>query len=193
MEIVLYPHPALHFKSAPVRAIDASLRKTVAEMFELMYDARGIGLAANQVALPYRLFIINLTAEPEEKDEEIVFINPVIKKRRGQEVGEEGCLSFPELYGPVERSAEITVEAYNLKGELMSYDLNDLAARAVQHENDHIDGILFIDRMTEVERAKVAAVVDDFEAQFRDAQGKDKIPSDDELTKTLKQLAAGNA
>ncbi|HCS51939.1 peptide deformylase [Rubinisphaera sp.] len=192
MEIVLYPHPALHFKSAPVREIDAKLRKTVEEMFELMYAANGIGLAANQVALPYQLFIINLTADPDQKDEEIVFINPNIKKRRGQVTGEEGCLSFPELYGPVERSKEITVEAYNLKGQLLSYDLDDLASRAVQHENDHIEGVLFIDRMTKEEREKVAPVVDDFERQFRDAQAREKTPSDAELLKELKKLAAGS-
>ncbi|HBN78559.1 MAG TPA: peptide deformylase [Planctomycetaceae bacterium] len=192
MEIVLYPHPALHFKSTPVRAIDAKLRKTVEEMFELMYAANGIGLAANQVALPYQLFIINLTADADQKDEEIVFINPTIKKRRGQVTGEEGCLSFPELYGPVERSKEITVEAYNLKGQLLSYDLDDLASRAVQHENDHIDGVLFIDRMTKEERDKVAVVVDDFERQFRDAQTREKTPSDAELLKELKKLAAGS-
>src|SRR6056297_2530101 len=162
MEIVLYPHPALRYKSVPVRAINADLRRTVEEMFELMYAANGIGLAANQVALPYQLFLINLTADPEHKEEEMVFINPVIKKRKGHVVGEEGCLSFPEMYGPVERSAEINVEAYNLKGELVSYDLNELAARAVQHENDHIEGVLFIDRMDNAELAEVQPMIDDF-------------------------------
>ena len=191
MQIVPYPHPALRYKSVPVRAINADLRNTVAEMFDLMYAANGIGLAANQVALPYQLFIINLTADPEQADEEVVFINPVIKKRRGQVVGEEGCLSFPELFGPVERSAEITVEAYNLRGELISYDLNELAARAVQHENDHIEGMLFIDRMTEEERLKVEPVVNDFIAQFRGKQQSGEIPQDDSLLMELKRLASG--
>lgn len=190
MQIVPYPHPALRYKSVPVRAINADLRNTVAEMFDLMYAANGIGLAANQVALPYQLFIINLTADPEQADEEVVFINPVIKKRRGQVVGEEGCLSFPELFGPVERSAEITVEAYNLRGELISYDLNELAARAVQHENDHIEGMLFIDRMTEEERLKVEPVVNDFINQFRGKQQSGEIPEDDSLLKELKRLAS---
>ncbi|MCA8989374.1 MAG: peptide deformylase, partial [Planctomycetaceae bacterium] len=110
---------------------------------------------------------------------------------RGQVVGEEGCLSFPELFGPVERSAEITVEAYNLRGELISYDLNELAARAVQHENDHIEGMLFIDRMTEEERLKVEPVVNDFIAQFRGKQQSGEIPQDDSLLMELKRLASG--
>jgi len=190
MEIVLYPHPALRYPSVPVKAIDANLRKTVREMFDLMYEANGIGLAANQVALPYQLFLINLTADANEKEHEMVFINPVIKKRRGGTVvGEEGCLSFPELYGPVERSAEITVEAYNLSGQLMSYELDDLAARAVQHENDHIEGVLFIDRLTDEEKQKAGPMVDDFVSQFRHAQEKDATPPDDELQKQLEELA----
>lgn len=190
MEIVLYPHPALRYKSVPVQEINTSLRKTVDQMFELMYAAKGIGLAANQVGLPYQLFIINLTADPEHKDEEIVFINPTITKRRGHEVGEEGCLSFPELYGPVERSSEIVVEAFDLKGALIRYELDGLAARAVQHENDHIEGVLFIDRMTEPERLKVQPVVDDFVYQHTSAQKTGKLEADEQLTHALEALAA---
>lgn len=189
MEIVLYPHPALRFKSVPVQEINASLRKTVEEMFELMYAAKGIGLAANQVALPYRLFLINLTADAEQKEEEKVFINPHIVKRRGQTNGEEGCLSFPELYGPVDRSEEIVIEAFDLQGNLVRYELNELASRAVQHENDHIDGVLFIDRMTEEEQAIAAPHVDDFELQFRNHQQNKTIANDEELTNQIKALA----
>ena len=189
MEIVLYPHPALRFKSVPIQEINGSLRKTVEEMFDLMYEAKGIGLAANQVALPYRLFIINLTADVEQKDEEKVFINPQIIKRKGQTSGEEGCLSFPELYGPVDRSEEITIESFDLQGNLVRYDLNDLASRAVQHENDHVDGVLFIDRMNDEERFNVAPFVDDFELQFRQHQENKTILSDDELTNQVKALA----
>ena len=101
MDILPYPHPALHWKSKPIQEINADLRKVVAEMFELMYAANGIGLAANQVGLPYRLFILNLSSDPALKDEEIVFINPDILKRKGTTEGEEGCLSFPGMYGPV--------------------------------------------------------------------------------------------
>ena len=95
MQIVHYPHPALRWKSSDINQINESLRSTIREMFELMYAANGIGLAANQVGLPLRFFIINLTGEAESTEEELVFINPEIRNRRGQEVGEEGCLSLP--------------------------------------------------------------------------------------------------
>ena len=190
MQVVLYPHPALRYKSVPVQEINAALRKTVDQMFELMYASKGIGLAANQVALPYQLFVINLTADPDQKNEEMVFINPTIIRRRGQEVAEEGCLSFPEMFGPVERSAEIVVEAFDLKGALFRYELEGLAARAVQHEYDHIEGMLFIDRMVEEEREKIQPQVDDFERQFRDAQKSGKLPEDEKLTNALLALAA---
>ena len=99
LEIVKYPHPALRYASRPIEQIDdAHLRSTIREMFELMYDARGIGLAANQVALPFRFFILNLTADPEQKDQEQVFINPEIVKRHSSTEDEEGCLSLPGLY-----------------------------------------------------------------------------------------------
>ena len=100
----------------------ASLKNTVREMFDLMYAQKGIGLAANQVDLPYRFFILNTEGDPE-KGQEFVFLNPVIGKRSGTEEAEEGCLSFPEIYAPVKRSAKIVISAYNLAGEEVNYEL----------------------------------------------------------------------
>lgn len=185
MEIVLYPHPALRWKSKPVREINADLRRTVEEMFDLMYTAKGIGLAANQVGLPYRLFVLNLSADRDVKEEEIVFVNPEIVRRKGTAEGEEGCLSFPGMYGQVKRAAKITVEAFNLKGECFEYALDDLAARAVQHETDHLDGVLFIDRLTENSRLELAPVIEDFESQFRRWQTEGRYPSDDAIRREL--------
>lgn len=185
MEILPYPHPALRWKSQPVREINAALRQTVQEMFGLMYAAQGIGLAANQVGIPLRFFILNLTAEPEEKDEEIVFINPEIVKRKGTTEGEEGCLSFPGLYGPVKRSEHVVIEAFDLQGQPFEMTLDELAARAVQHEGDHLDGVLFIDRMTDVARRTVDPVVADFESQFRKKQAEGQFPPDEEIRKKL--------
>ena len=189
MDILPYPHPALRWKSQPVREINAALRQTVAEMFSLMYAAQGIGLASNQVGIPQRFFILNLTSDPAEKDEELVFINPEIVKRKGTTEGEEGCLSFPGLYGPVKRSDQVVIEAFDLKGQPFEMDLDELAARAVQHESDHLDGVLFIDRMTDVARRAVDAVVSDFEVQYRRKQAEGVYPSDDEVRR---QLAAGS-
>jgi peptide deformylase len=189
MEIVNYPHPALRWKSSDVSRIDDTLRETVREMFELMYAHNGIGLAANQVALPFRFFVANLTGEAAEPEEEIVFINPQILKRRGTELGEEGCLSLPGLYADVKRSAGIVVEAFDLDGQLFRAELDELGARAVQHEIDHLDGILFIDRLDDAVRQEVAAKVDEFAAEFARRQSAGEIPADDELRARLQRLA----
>jgi len=185
MEIVPYPHPALRWKSQPVREINSELRAQVAGMFELMYAAKGIGLAANQVAMPLRVFILNLSADPDVKDEEVVFINPEIIKRKGSVEAEEGCLSFPGMYGMVKRAAKITVEAFDLKGECFEYSLDDLAARAVQHETDHLDGVLFIDRLTESSRRELAPVIADFETQYRRWQTEGRYPPDEQARQAL--------
>ena len=104
-----------------------------------------MGLAANQVGLPYRFFILNLTADPEQKDQELVFINPEIVKRHSSIEDEEGCLSLPGVYSKVRRAKKIKVRAFNLAGELVEHEADDLFSRAVQHETDHLDGKLFID------------------------------------------------
>ena len=188
MQIVHYPHPALRWKSQPITEINAALRSTVRQMFDLMYESRGIGLAANQVALPYRLFVVNVSGDPEEKDEEFVFINPEIVRRKGNAEDEEGCLSLPELYGPVRRPEEIVVEAFDLDGHGFEMTLDDLPARAIQHEFDHLDGVLFIDRLTEAARRERQARIDEFEAVFRRQQASGELPSDDDLRRQLKSL-----
>ncbi len=188
LEIVPFPHPALRWKSKPVIKVDADLERVVAEMFDLMYAAKGIGLAANQVALPYRLFIMNLAGDAAEKSEELVFINPRFLRRKGTVEGEEGCLSFPGLYAQVLRSSKVAIEAFNLKGECFEYALDELAARAVQHESDHLDGVLFIDRMVEQDRLDKKGVVADFEAQYRRWQSEGRYPSDEEARRQLTAL-----
>jgi len=188
LHIVNYPHPVLRWKSKPIKSISPELVDTVRTMFDLMYEARGIGLAANQVGLPYRLFVINLTADPSETEEEFVFINPEITKRKGTTEGEEGCLSLPQLYGDVKRSEEITLEAYDLEGQLFEITLDDLAARAVQHEHDHLEGIMFPDRMVEDKRIELDAQIADFEVQFRNQQQRGEYPSDEKIRKELLQL-----
>jgi peptide deformylase len=158
-------------------------------MFELMYAAEGIGLAANQVGLPYRLFVLNLTGKREEKDQEHVFINPEIVKRKGTQEAEEGCLSFPKLYGQVRRSDEIVVEAFDLEGQGFELSIDDLASRAIQHETDHLDGVLFTDKLSEATQRELAPKIGDFESQFRRQQELDVFPSNSEIEAQLRQLA----
>lgn len=188
MEIVYYPHPALAWKSKPITEINADLRKIVRQMFDLMYEANGIGLAANQVGLPYRLFIVNITADPDEPEHEHVFINPEILRRKGSTEGEEGCLSLPELFGPVRRAEEIVVDAFDLEGQGFEMKLKDLPGRVIQHEADHLDGVMFIDRMSEPARRDLEPHIAEFEADFRRQQAAGAIPSDEEIKRQLREL-----
>lgn len=165
MEIVTYPHPTLRHKSKPVQRVDKALRAMVAEMFELMYDAKGIGLAANQVDLPFRLFIINLAQEPAQS-EELVFINPVISRPTGTDEKEEGCLSLPGVFANVRRPERIHIDAFDLSGNEIKGTLDGLLARVVQHETDHLDGVMFIDRLSSTAFADIEDEVANFETAW---------------------------
>ncbi len=117
MKIVSYPHPALRHQSRPLTAIDEKVRTQAQQMLELMYEARGLGLAANQVVLPYQLLVMNVTGDPQQREQELVLINPVVQERKGSVEGDEGCLSFPGLYQKVRRAKTVKVQAYNLDGQ----------------------------------------------------------------------------
>lgn len=189
MEIVHYPHPALRWKSSDITRIDDQLRGIVRQMFDLMYEAKGIGLAANQVALPLRVFIMNPAADPEEKDSEMVFINPEIVSRKGSELGEEGCLSLPEVYSEVRRAKEIVVEAYDLDGQGFELTIDELPARVIQHETDHLDGVMFTDRVSETSQKQLEPVLADFDAVYRRSQFEGRYPPDEEIRRQLQIMA----
>ena len=138
--------------------------------------------------MPFRFFVVNVTADPEEKDEEFVFINPRIRRRKGATTGEEGCLSLPGLYANIERAEEIVVEAYDLDGEGFEMELDELPARVVQHETDHLDGVLFVDRLDPEERLKLDLKLLGFESEFRKQQSSGQFPADDEIKRQLKAL-----
>lgn len=188
MRIVYYPHPALVHPTTPVRHIDRELRLAIGEMFERMYDAEGIGLAANQVALPYRLVVMNLDRATKGKESEEVYLNPTIVRRRGTIQDEEGCLSFPGLYAKVRRAKEVTVEAYDVKGQKRTIEAKDLAARAWQHEIDHLEGKVFIERFASLVRLAHHREIRSFETQFRRAQREGRIPPKIEIEKLLSDL-----
>jgi peptide deformylase len=187
LRIVKYPHPTLRHKSKPLRRVDGELHRIVREMFDLLYEQQGVGLAANQVDLPYRMFIINLEGDPS-KGQEHVFLNPEIVKRSGAAEAEEGCLSFPEIYAQVKRSEKVVISAYNLAGEELHYELNGLFARAVQHENDHLDGILFIDRLSPTGLLSVKQALADLELEYQGDQQRGMIPANMEITARLMEL-----
>jgi peptide deformylase len=187
LKILDYPHPTLRYPSKPLRRVDAELRAMVREMFDLMYEARGVGLAANQVDLPVRLFIVNLEAEPDE-GEEMVFLNPVITRPKGQIEMEEGCLSLTGIYARVRRPERVHLSAYNLAGQQVEAELEGMFARVVQHELDHLDGVLFVDRLSEAGKLDVRAELEDFEEEFHARRERGEIPSDEEIQKRLAEL-----
>jgi len=190
VRIVKYPHPALRHKSKPLRRVDAELKKIVHEMLDLMYRGKGVGLAANQVALPYRLFVLNVESDPDAKDQEHVFINPEITKRSGSAEAEEGCLSLPEVFAPVRRPEKIVLSAYNLKGEELNYELSGLFARAAQHEYDHLDGVLFIDRLGPTAQLAVKQALSDLELEYRGNLERGLIPDEQQVAAQLTELEA---
>jgi peptide deformylase len=190
LRVVNYPHPTLRRPSKPLIQVDADLRGLVREMFELMYskEHRGVGLAANQVDLPYRLFIVNLSSDPMLRDEEHVFINPVISHPKGSSEQEEGCLSLPGLFAPVRRPEKVRINAYNLAGNELIYELDDLFARVVQHETDHLDGVLFIDRLAPTVKASVRDKLEEFEREFTSRRQCGEIPADEAIFARLAEL-----
>jgi peptide deformylase len=190
MKIVHYPHPALRHQARPLTCIDKKLNLQIGEMWDLMYDARGLGLAATQVALPYQLLLINITGDPNQRDREEVYINPVIVEHKGSVDDEEGCLSFPGLFQKVRRFKTVKVQAYNLKGEPVEVVASDLAARAWQHEIDHLNGVLFIDKMGAIAKLSARSSVKQFEREYRRAQEKGEIPADLEIEQFLAALEA---
>ena len=184
VQIVTYPHPALRHKSKPIRRVDAELRQIVRDMFALMYENKGIGLAANQVDLPLRLFVMNLKSDPRE-GEEMVFLNPVVSFPKGSEEAEEGCLSLPGVYGNVIRPKQVRVNAYTLEGKEVDMVVTDLMARCIQHELDHLDGVLFPDRMTPAARNELLPELDEFSTEFASRRSTGSIPSDEQIAGAL--------
>jgi peptide deformylase len=178
MKIVKYPHPSLRNKAEPVKAINKDLQLQVGSMLELMYSHEGLGLAAPQVAIPNQVIVMNFAGDPEQKDKECVAINPVIIEQKNTVDDREGCLSFPGLYGKVRRAKTIKVQAYNLKGELFEMLATELPARIWQHEIDHLNGILFIDKLGFLGRLNSKKEIDQFIDDFNKAKEKGDLPKD---------------
>jgi peptide deformylase len=165
VEIVHYPDPILRQKAAPVAEITDEVVLRAREMVELMHEARGVGLAAPQVGWSVQLCVLNPT--PEQRGNELVCINPVIAESDGEQVSEEGCLSFPDLKGNVVRAARLTCRFYDLSGERREVAANGLLARIFQHEIDHLNGRLIVDLMTPASRLAVRGRLKELEREFK--------------------------
>ena len=161
LPVIKYGHPVLRQKGARIESVTLEIKQLIADMFETMYAAKGIGLAAQQVGKALQLTVLDLRAvtdresklalkgKPAELEEimPLVLINPEVKPLNDLVAGPEGCLSFPEMYGEISRPESVDVKALNEKGKPIEFRAGGLLARAVQHEVDHLNGILFIDRM----------------------------------------------
>ena len=151
LPIVKYPEAVLARHAEPVTDFGAETRKLVEDMFESMYAAQGIGLAAPQVGVSRRVTVIDLSFK-ERPEDRITLINPEVVTREGKQVEEEGCLSLPDIRAKVQRAAKVKVRAQNVDGEWFEVDGEELLSRALQHEIDHLDGVLFIDRVSRLKR-----------------------------------------
>jgi peptide deformylase len=151
LEILKYPHPILKKKSQPIKKIDQTIRQLAQDLAETMYAAPGVGLAAPQVGHSLRLAVIDVTPADQPKNL-MVLINPQIVEAEGECSWEEGCLSVPEYSEEVKRKKKVVVRCQSLEGENVEIVGDDLLAIALQHEIDHLDGILFIDRISKLKR-----------------------------------------
>ncbi len=165
MEILSYPDPTLRKKGAVVREITPEVAARAREMLDLMYEAKGVGLAAPQVGWSAQLCVMNPT--PDDRSREMVCVNPVISDTEGEEVADEGCLSLPEVRGNVPRFLKLTCRWYDLSGHRMEAVAEGLLARIFQHELDHLNGRLIIDRMTPASRLSVRGRLKELEREFR--------------------------
>lgn len=167
MEVVHYPNPVLRAGGKPVESFGQELEKVAAEMLATMYEAGGVGLAAPQVGLALNLLVLNPSGERNDRSDELVLVNPRICERKKREFGQEGCLSFPGIYAEVERHKDIVVTYQDLAGKALERKLSDFLARIVQHEMDHLQGVLFVDRLSPADRIRVRSNLERLEDRWR--------------------------
>ena len=164
-DLTLYPDPVLRKPALPVAAFDEELAAIVQGMFERMYASKGVGLAAPQVGLKTRILVVNPSGEPKD---ELLLVNPKILERSGPPtVFEEGCLSFPGIYAEVERPEVCRVAAYRIDGTTFEETYGGFVGRIVQHEYDHLEGVLLVDRMSPADRLRHKAALEDLVARHK--------------------------
>lgn len=163
LPILTYPDPRLHKKAKPVDVVDDRIRRIVRDMADTMYDAPGVGLAASQVDIHERIVVIDVS---EDHSDLLVLINPKITwMSEESEVYEEGCLSVPGVYDEVRRSAQVTVQAQNEKGEYYEFDADGLLAVCVQHELDHLEGKVFVEYLSSLKQSRIKTKMRKLERQ----------------------------
>lgn len=171
--LTLYPDPVLRKVAKPVAAFDDEVRATVEAMFELMYRSKGVGLAAPQVGLEQRILVLNPSGEREQKDQELALVNVTILDRSGPVTTyEEGCLSFPEIYAEVKRPERCTVKAFAPDGTPIEREFDGFTSRVIQHEYDHLEGVLLVDRMSLADKQRHRAALEELVERYRSARAR---------------------
>ncbi len=163
MRIVKYPNPILLRPTEKIGEIDDSIRQLAAEMLATMHEGKGVGLSANQVGRALHMTVINPTGK---KEDELVVINPEITASSGRIVNEEGCLSFPGIYGKVARATSVTVHYTDLDGNSYSIEARDFLARIFQHEIDHLNGVVFVSKLGPAAKIRLASDLKKLEAEY---------------------------
>ena len=176
MDLVYYPDPRLREPARPVAEVDAALKAAIPLMFEIMYKARGIGLAGPQVGLGRRIVVANLTGDPECKESEQVFINPEIMSKDGDLREEEGCLSLPGIAAQIQRFETVEVRYRELDGTEVRRETSQLESRLFQHEIDHLDGILIVDKLTPADKKQWAPFLKELEEDFKASRKPSRRP-----------------
>lgn len=167
MQVLVYPDPVLRRGGKAVTAFGPELRELADQMFAAMYEEGGVGLAAPQVGIEQKLLVLNPSGDRNDRSGERVLCNARITRKKGREFGEEGCLSFPGIHADVERWVTISVTYQDLAGKEQTLQAEGWLARIVQHELDHLDGVLFVDRLTAADKLRVKAQLEQLEEEFR--------------------------
>lgn len=171
--LTLYPEPVLRKVAAPIEAFDEELRRTVDAMYDRMFKSSGVGLAAPQVGLKQRILVLNSEGDPEKPELNLTLINPTIVARSGDPTRyDEGCLSFPGIYAEIERPDRCTVEAFDVDGNPIREEYSGFVSRVIQHEFDHLEGVLLVDRMSPADKARNRAALEELVENYKSARAK---------------------
>jgi len=173
LEMPFYPSPVLRRVAEPIEEFDEGLERIVAAMYQRMQESGGVGLAAPQVGLSKRILVLNEKGDPSQEEFNHTLINPKIVARDGERgLYEEGCLSFPEIYAEIERTDRCTVEAQDLSGRPFRVEYSGFVSRIVQHEYDHLEGILLVDRMSPADRLRNKAALEELVERYKRGQSR---------------------
>ena len=170
-DVVLFPDPVLRKETAPVEAFDDDLKSIVDAMFERMFESHGVGLAAPQVGLSKRIFVLNDEGDREKPERNLALINPTIKALRGKKTRfEEGCLSLPGVHADITRPETCLVHAFDVDGNEFEREFDGFVSRIIQHEYDHLQGVLLTDRMTPSDKQRNRGAMEDLKHAFHEAR-----------------------